>query len=113
MVEIKLGGKVRELKFTFKSLRSLETHYKKGVSKVFAENMADESLENLVIMLWACLRATDKKITPDRVEDLLDEALDSGEVTFNELSEKLQEAMESSTLLKSMQDDSEGDDAKN
>jgi Phage tail assembly chaperone protein, TAC len=100
MATIKLGGKERELKFAFSSLRALEQYYKKPVGKVFSENIASESLEALVVMLWACLYKSDKKLTVEKVEELIDESLENEELTFEDLKNALQEAFNNSVLTK-------------
>lgn len=110
MVEITLGGKVRSLRFSFKSLRSLEVYYKKPVSKILNEDIANESLENLVVMFYACLKSTEKSITVDKVETLIDDAIENGEISINDLATKLQEALSESTILKSAKTENEGEE---
>jgi hypothetical protein len=100
MTTIKLGGKERELKFSFSSLRALENHYKKPIDKIFSENFANVSLEILVVMLWACLRKADKRLTVEKVEELIDESLENEELTFEDLKNALLEAFNNSVFTK-------------
>lgn len=101
MAFITLGGKEYELKFTYKSLRAIELHYGKGVFKVFAEEGMDK-LETINVFLWACLKREKafKNKNVDDIVDLLDEALESEEVTLQDLTKALETAFTNSTLLK-------------
>jgi Phage tail assembly chaperone protein, TAC len=100
MATIKLGGKERELNFSFASLRAIENYYKKPIGKIFSENIASESIEALVVMLWACLYKSDKKLTVEKVEELIDDSLENEELTFEDLKNALQEAFNNSVLTK-------------
>jgi hypothetical protein len=100
MTTIKLGGKERELGFFFTSLRALENYYKKPIGKIFSENIASESIEALVVMLWACLYKYDKKLTVEKIEELIDDSLENEELTFEDLKNALQEAFNNSVLTK-------------
>lgn len=102
MPEITLGGKQREMRFSYKSMRTLETHFKQPINKVMKQTEKLESLEALSAFYFACLKPKDKSITFEKVEDLIDEALDSEEITIAELSEKLKETIENATIVKSM-----------
>lgn len=109
MALITLSGSERELKFTFKSLRALEDYYKQPIAKVFEDKDRQESLENLTVFLWSCLRNKDRSLTFDNVEDLLDESLENGDITFNDLSVKITEALNESVIVKQ----AKGNAAKN
>lgn len=100
MVELTLGGKTYELRFSLKSVRVLETHYKKPLSKIFKDKESSESMETLIVFYYACMKPKAKSLTFDKVEDLLDEALDKGEIEFTDLAAKMDEVIEGSTLLK-------------
>lgn len=110
MPEITLGGKNREMRFSYKSMRTLEAHFKQPINKIMQQTEKLESLEALSAFYFACLKPKDKSITFDKVEDLLDEALDSEEITITELSEKLKETIENATIIKSAKKD---EDSKN
>jgi len=110
MPEITLGGKVREMRFSYKSMRTLEAHFKQSINKIMKQTEKLESLEALSAFYYACLKPKDKSLTFDKVEDLIDDALDSGEITITELSEKLKETIENATIIKSMKAE---EDAKN
>lgn len=105
-ITITLGGKERALRFSFLSLKALETHYGKSISKVFEEEVVKGGLNELTVLLWACLRK--EKLTIGKIEELIDNAIEDEEVTMQELSEKLQAALAESKIVKSAQQ--EGDD---
>lgn len=109
MAEINLGGKRRELKFNFKSMRSLEKHFNKPISKIFENEMQGESLGTMVTIFWSFLINDDKKLTVAKVEDIISDAIDSGEVTMDEIGDKIQETMEESQIAKTS-NDNEGED---
>ncbi len=113
MAFIKLNGKEYELKFTYKSLNALEKYYNKGVFKVFQEESLDK-LETINVFLWACLKREKdfKNKTVDQFVDMLDEALESGELTLDALTKALEQAFNESTILKSAQAEAEGDTGK-
>lgn len=114
MVELTLGGKTYEMRFSLKSMRTLEAHYKKPIGKIFTDKDSMESLETLVAFYYACLKPKNKSLTLDKVEDLLDDALDKGDITLDELSKKLGEVIDNSSILKNSapKEETEGD-AKN
>lgn len=101
MAFITLKGKEYELKFTYKSLRALEAHYDKGVFNVFNEEGLDK-LETVNVFLWACLKREKdfKNKTVDHIVDLLDDAMDEGELTLVQLTKALETAFNESTILK-------------
>lgn len=100
MVELTLGGKTYELRFSLKSMRTLEAHYKKPIGKIFKDKDSLESLETLIAFYYACMKSKAKSLTMDKVEDLLDEALENEEITLEELSTKLSEVIDSSSIMK-------------
>jgi hypothetical protein len=97
-VYISLGGKERELRFSFLSFKALEQHYNKPAQKVFEEEMSSGKLSDLSVIIWACLRK--EKLTIAKVDDLIDEAIESEEITLEELSEKLSKAVSESKIAK-------------
>jgi translation elongation factor EF-G len=109
-VSIQLGGKERTLKFSFLSLKALEQHYGKSISKVFDEEMNKGGLEQLSVLIWACLRK--EKLTLNKIDELIDNAIEDEEIDINELSERLQQALQESKIAKNVVGES-GDEAKN
>lgn len=105
-ITITLGGKERALRFSFLSLKALEQHYGKAISKVFEEEVVKGGLSELTVLLWACLRK--EKLTIGKIEELIDNAIEDEEITMQELSESLQQALAESKIVKSAQQ--EGDD---
>jgi hypothetical protein len=97
-VFISLGGKEREMKFSFLSFKALEQHYNKPAQKVFEEEMASGRISDIAIIIWACLRK--EKLTVSKVEELIDDAIETEEITLEELSEKLAKAIGESKMVK-------------
>jgi hypothetical protein len=111
-VQIQLGGKERELRFSFLSLKALEQHYGKSIQKVFEEEINKGGLEQLSVLMWACLRK--EKLTLNKIDDLIDSAIENEEIDLGELSEKLKEAMEDSKIVKgAVGGTDEGEESKN
>lgn len=98
-ITITLGGKERALRFSFLSLKALEQHYGKSISKVFEEEVVKGGLNELTVLLWACLRK--EKLTIGKIEELIDNAIEDEEITMQELSESLQRALAESKIVKS------------
>jgi hypothetical protein len=98
-VFINLGGKEREMRFSFLSFKALEQHYNKPAQKVFEEEMSSGRLSDIAVIIWACLRK--EKLTVAKVEELIDESIENEEITFEELSEKLAKAVSESKMVKS------------
>jgi hypothetical protein len=97
-VFISLGGKEREMRFSFLSFKALEQHYNKPAQKVFEEEMSSGRLSDIAVIIWSCLRK--EKLTVGKVEELIDEAIESEEITFEELSGKLTKAISESKMVK-------------
>lgn len=97
-VFISLGGKEREMRFSFLSFKALEQHYNKPAQKVFEEEMTSGRLSDIAVIIWACLRK--EKLTVAKVEELIDEAIETEEITFEELSQKLSSAISESKMVK-------------
>lgn len=110
-VFINLGKKEREMKFTFLSFKALEQHYKKPAQKVFEEEMASGHLSDIAVIIWACLRK--EKLTVAKVEELIDDAIEDEDVTFEELSDKLSKAIGESKMMKGSQPKEEGTENPN
>jgi hypothetical protein len=105
-VFINLGGKEREMRFSFLSFKALEQHYNKPAQKVFEEEMSSGRLSDIAVIIWACLRK--EKLTVAKVEELIDESIENEEITFEELSEKLAKAVSESKMVKSAKPKEEG-----
>jgi hypothetical protein len=86
------------MRFSFLSFKALEQHYNKPAQKVFEEEMTSGRLSDIAVIIWACLRK--EKLTVNKVEELIDEAIESEEITFEELSEKLAKAIGESKMVK-------------
>jgi hypothetical protein len=97
-VFINLGGKERELRFSFLSFKALEQHYNKPAQKVFEEEMQSGRISDIAVIIWACLRK--EKLAVGKVEELIDESIENDEITFEELSEKLSKAISESKMVK-------------
>lgn len=110
-VYLTLGGKERELRFSFLSFKAIEQHYKKPAQKVFEEEMASGMLSEITVIIWACLRK--EKLSIAKLEELIDDAIENEEITIQELSEKLTEAINESKIVKSMKKDEVEGDEKN
>jgi len=108
---ITLGKQERQLRFSYLSLVALENHYKKPLQAVFNEEMKSGKLEDLTVIIWACLRK--EKLSLPKVFDLIDESIEDEETTLTEISEKVAEALQNSTILKGAEDEGDGDEAKN
>jgi hypothetical protein len=107
-VYISLGGKERELRFSFLSFKALEQHYNKPAQKVFEDELASGKLSDLSVIIWACLRK--EKLTIGKVEELIDESIENEELTLDELGEKLSKAINESKIVKSQR---QGEESKN
>lgn len=97
-VFISLGGKEREMRFTFLSFKALEQHYNKPAQKVFEEELKSGRISDIAVIIWACLRK--EKLTVANVEELIDDAIESEELTFEELTENLTKAITESKMVK-------------
>lgn len=106
-VFISLGGKEREMRFSFLSFKALEQHYNKPAQKVFEEEMTSGRLSDIAVIIWACLRK--EKLTVGKVEELIDDAIETEEITFHELSEKLSKAISESKMVKANKPAESGD----
>lgn len=109
---IQLGGKERELRFTYMSMKSLESHYAKSIQRVFEEDFKDGGLDSVSVLLWACLRK--EKLTVAKIDQLIEESIENEEITMKDISDKLTEAVEGSKVVKGINAEEKGDDeAKN
>lgn len=97
-VFISLGGQEREMRFSFLSFKALEQHYNKPAQKVFEEEMKSGRISDIAVIIWACLRK--EKLSVAKVEELIDDAIENEELTFEELSEKLTKAITESKMAK-------------
>lgn len=102
MVPIKLGGEVRQLQFSHKAIKALQQHYgSEGFSKI---NVND--IEHLDAIIWACLLRHEKGLMLEDVEDMISDALDEGETTYDELSKAITKAIEESQVAKEFEAES-------
>lgn len=111
MAEINLGGKRRELKFNFKSMVALEKQYNKPIAKIFNEEMQSESLGNMVTMIWSALIHEDKKLTTNRVENMISDSIDNGELGMDDLGDAIKETMDDSLITGGGKTDEEAEEA--
>ncbi|MFU8688480.1 hypothetical protein ACNA6I_01480 [Rossellomorea sp. FS2] len=109
---IQLGGKERELRFTYMSMKSLEAHYGKSIQRVFDEDFKDGGLDSVTMLLWACLRK--EKLTVAKIDQLIEDSIETEEITMKDIGDKLKVAIENSKVVKGIKADEQGDDeAKN
>lgn len=109
---IQLGGKERELRFTYMSMKSLEAHYAKSIQRVFDEDFKDGGLDSVTMLLWACLRK--EKLTVAKIDQLIEDSIENEEITMKDIGDKLKVAIENSKVVKGIKADEQGDDeAKN
>ena len=109
---IQLGGKERELRFTYMSMKSLEAHYAKSIQRVFDEDFKDGGLDSVTMLLWACLRK--EKLTVAKIDQLIEDSIENEETTMKDIGDKLKVAIENSKVVKGIKADEQGDDeAKN
>lgn len=101
MALLKLNGKEYELKFTYMAILQLERHYGKGVGKIFTE-LDLENLGTLTVFVWACLKQYKEwnKKTVDDVAQAISDSLESEDITFEDLGNAIQQAVEQSVLVK-------------
>lgn len=101
MANLTLNGKEYELKFTYKAVLALEKVYNLGIGKIFKE-LDLENMGVLTTFVYACLKRHEdfKTATVDDVADLLDEAFENEEITFETLAGALQDAIENSVITK-------------
>lgn len=95
---VTIKGKQYELKFTYKSIMSLEAAWKQPYYEVLSGNR----FETLYKMLWACFRNIEdfENMTPMQVVDLLDELADEQNIV--ELAEMVEEAVAESTIVREL-----------
>lgn len=101
MAELKLNGKAYEVKFTYKAVLTLEKTFGMGIGKVFKEL----DLENIGVLntfVYACLKRHEefKTATVEDITDLLEEAFENEDITFEELAEAIKYAVENSVIVK-------------
>lgn len=108
METINLGGEERQLRFSHIAMKSMEKHYNMGFNKIF-KKIDMESMDNMGVMLWACMKRYNKSVTLEQVEEWLDDALEDGDVKYEELGETIKNVFENSTLIK----ETSGEQSKN
>ncbi|WP_158738625.1 hypothetical protein [Alteribacillus sp. YIM 98480] len=99
MQEIKLGGKTRKLRFSHIAMKTMEEYYSMSFAKIFNE-VDVESIDNMGVMIWACMRRFDKTLTIDEVDEWIDDSIEDEETTYEEIGEKIKTVFNNSTLAK-------------
>jgi hypothetical protein len=102
MIDIKLGGEVRQLQFSHKAIKALQSHY--GAEEFNQINVND--IQHLDVIIWACLLRYNKGISLDDVEDLISDSLDEGDITYEDLSKAIEKTMKESHVGKGIEVDS-------
>lgn len=94
MVEIKLGGEMRQLQFSHKAIKALQSHYgPDGFKKINTQD-----IQHLDTMIWACLLRYNKGIDLEEVEDMIADSLDNGECTYEDLTKAIEEVISTSHI---------------
>lgn len=83
IVEVELGGKVRNLRYTMNALAEIED--KLGVAMADMKDIK-MTIKNVRVILWAGLIHEDKELTIEEVGDMVDMS------NFEEVQEKVAEA---------------------
>ena len=91
--ELKLKGKVREVKFGNLALAKIERKYGSVTNfKALQKDMESKPMDTLPWLLSICIK--DKSDIGESVDDML-MALDDGDISISDVSELLGEAMDS------------------
>ena len=99
MHTINLGGEERQLRFSHIAMKSMEKHYEMGFNKIF-KKVDMESMSNMGVMLWACMRRYDTNVKLEDVEIMLDDALEEGLISYDQLGQIIKDVFEESSLAK-------------
>ena len=87
-VPIELGGKTRNLRFTFNALVALEDDLGISISDIGELLSGSVRLKSLRSLIWAGLLHEDKELTPDGIGEWLDFSM------LAMVAEKLRDAFE-------------------
>lgn len=101
MIELKLGGEVRQLQFSHKAIKALQEHY--GEDEFKKINVKD--INHLDAILWACLLRYNKGLLIDEVEDMICDSLADGETDYDTIAKAVNKAITDSQVAKDMQVD--------
>lgn len=97
-MDLRLCGKTYKLKFGHLAIRTIEKHYGMGINQVFKDKDM-ESVETLSVFLYASMKKLNKAITIDEVDELIDDAIDNDEITYEELANAIKEVTENSKIV--------------
>ena len=95
-VEVEFGGKTKLLRFDYNSVSDLEAFYGKGISAILTEEQL--GFNSLRTFYTFGLRWKEPGLTPQRMGNLLGEAIEDGE-TFESLLKPIMKALNLSKLL--------------
>ena len=101
IVSVELNGNDYKLRMDVNALSEVEIKMNMGFSKVMQLEL---SVAMIRVLLWAGLKWCDRKMTIEKAGNLLETHLENGG-SLDEISEKIGEAVKSSGLFKSMEDD--------
>jgi hypothetical protein len=106
-VPFDLLDKPRNLRFSINALADLEQHLGIGPAQIFEEGRV--GFLTIRGLLWAGLRWEDKRLTPERVGDLIETFIEKGG-SLEGLMEPVSRALNSSGVIRVQQADSEESD---
>ena len=106
---INLGGKDRVLKFNYKALDALGTHFDTDLTGIFEKISGDVRISTITAYVWAMLKNNEgwKDATFEDVEDAIDEAMEEGLLGLTELSSIIDKTLEKSVIIKKLLEDVE------
>ncbi len=96
-MQIHLGGKTREIKYKYRTIKRIEREAG-GKSLFFLLRREHLGFDSTCLLLWGGLLHEDEKITPEQVDEWLDEYLQAGG-TFEALQILIGEALWNSKVL--------------
>ncbi|WP_144700206.1 hypothetical protein [Fictibacillus phosphorivorans] len=109
-VEVQLDGKTKLLRFDYNSVSDLEAFYGKGISSILTEEQM--GFNTLRIFYTFGLKWKDHGITPQRVGNMLGDAIDNGE-SLESLFKPIMKGLKLSKLLGDDFDVPEDEEVKN
>lgn len=89
--------KTRALSMGLAEMSEIEAFFDKGMSQVFGSSRV--GIQVILVSLWVCLKAEDSSLTLAKVTSLVEESIESGKVTIEDLGSKLNELVTSSGLF--------------
>jgi hypothetical protein len=101
---IKLDGKERELKFTYKTLKTLEDRYDIDLNEIIDKLNSGVRIETINTFIWAMLKNKNGwlEASIEDIEDAIDEAIENEEFGIDDLAEYLRDTLVNSVLLKNL-----------